>query len=79
MWLCEVIGDIQTKWTQIRHDNGIFIGSKQMVYRISKKSKNFKKRLKEKKDAYKIMSMLRVHAYAGKCSHMVVTYFRIRD
>ena len=44
-----------------------------------KKSKNFKKRLKEKKDAYKIMSMLRVHAYAGKCSHIVVTYFRIRD
>ena len=65
MWLREVIGDIQTKWIQIRHDNWIFIGSKQMVYGISEKSKILKKKIERKKDAYKIMSMLRVHAYAN--------------
>ena len=50
VWLREVIGDIQTKWIQIRHDNRIFIGSKQMVYRISKKSKIFKKKIERNKN-----------------------------
>ena len=31
---------------------------------VFEKGKIKKKRMKEKKDAYKIMSMLRVHAYA---------------
>ena len=37
----------QPKWTQIRHDNGIFIGFKQMVYRISENL--FLKKVKLKK------------------------------
>ena len=46
---------------------------------VFEKGKILKKKIARKKDAYKIMSMLRVHANALICSNMVLTYFRISD